>query len=138
MIFVTPSYPWIPQRHALGTDQKFRLERGLVGESAGRRRGRAPRVVRGGAAAATAVGAGAAETAAGGRAALRAVHLGRGVLQGRADLFHVQLDDRALLALAGLVRALLEPAGRDDPHATGQRLGDVLGRLPPDGAAQEQ
>src|SRR3954454_16806418 len=99
MIFVAPSYPWIPQRHALGTDQKFRLERGLVGESAGRRRGRAPRGVRGGGAPPPSFRPRPAETAAGGRAALRPVDLGRGVLQRRADLLDVQLDDRALLAL---------------------------------------
>ena len=34
-------------------------------------------------------------------------------------------------------RCLSRP-GRDDPHAAGERLGDVLGRLAPDGAAQEQ
>ena len=60
------------------------------------------------------------------------------VLQRRADLVDVELDDGALLALAGLERALLEPAGRDDAHAAGQRLGAVLGGLAPDRAAQEQ
>src|SRR5690606_23464174 len=66
------------------------------------------------------------------------VHLRRGVPQRRADLIHRQLDDGALLALLGLVGALLEAALHHHPHALGQGLADVLGELPPRVAAQEQ
>ena len=64
--------------------------------------------------------------------------LGGGVLQAGADLVDVDLEDRALLALAGLVAAGLEPAGDDHPHAADERLGGVLGRLPPDRAVEEE
>src|SRR5580765_5484938 len=115
------------------------LEGRLVGVAAAGRRGRTPRVVgRGAGGTARVARAGGAEPTATARAALGAVHLGGRVLQRRADLFDVKLDDRALLALTGLVRALLEPAGRDDAHPPLQRLGSVLGRLTPDRAAQEQ
>src|SRR5665647_973539 len=50
----------------------------------------------------------------------------------------LQLDDRALLALAGLVRALDEAALHENPHPLGQGLGNVLGSLAPDGAAHEE
>src|SRR5262249_43447951 len=109
------------------------LERRFVGVAAGGGRGRAPGVV----VRRAAVGAGAAEAAAG-RPPGRAVDLGGRVLQGRTDLLDVHLDDCALLALAGLVRALLQPTLRDHAHAPLERLGHVLGRLPPNGAAQEQ
>src|SRR6476646_226403 len=59
------------------------------------------------------------------------LHLGGGHLQARPDLLHVDLEDRALLTLAGLVGPCLEPALNDDAHAAGQRLGRVLRRLPP-------
>src|SRR3954464_12028986 len=64
--------------------------------------------------------------------------LGRGVPERGADLVDLQLDHGALLAFLGLERALLEPAGHEDPRAAGQRLGDVLRRLAPDVAAEEQ
>jgi hypothetical protein len=51
-----------------------------------------------------------------------------------AQVVDVQLDDGALVALAGLERPLLEPPARDDAHAALQRLGDVPGRLAPDRA----
>ena len=66
------------------------------------------------------------------------VDLGGGVPQGGADLVDLDLVDGALLAFLGLVRPLPEPALDDDPHATLEALGDVLRRLPPDVAGQEQ
>src|SRR3954468_2995793 len=60
------------------------------------------------------------------------------VAQRRADLVDLDFEDGALLAFLRLVAALLEPALDDDPHAALQRLGDVLGRLPPDVAAEEE
>src|SRR6478609_7835829 len=115
------------------------LERRFVAEAAGGVAaagcgGGTPRVVSG---STTGSAAGRAEAAAG-RAALGLVDLRRRVAQRRADLVDVELDHGALLALAGLVRALLEPSGRDHAHAPRQRLGDVLSRLAPDRAAQEQ
>src|SRR5690349_14586550 len=105
-----------------------RLEGGLVGVAAGRLR---PGVVHGGrvaAATATAVATAAVPT---GTAGL--VDPGGRVPQGRTDLVDVEFDDRALLALAGLERTLLEPALDDDAEALVQGLGDVLRRLPPHG-----
>jgi hypothetical protein len=64
--------------------------------------------------------------------------LGRGVAQRGADLVDLHLDDGALLALLGLVRARDQPAGDDDPRAAGEGLGDVLRRVAPDRAAHEQ
>jgi len=61
-----------------------------------------------------------------------------GVPQGRPDLLDVDLDDGALLPLAGLVGTLPQAAGDDDPAALGRGFGDVLGGLPPQRAAQEQ
>src|SRR5215218_11387743 len=78
---------------------------GVTAGGGGSRSGRGPRVIGRCAAAAGALGA---ETAAGG-AALGAVDLGRGVAQRRADLIDIEFDDGALLTLAGLERALLEP-----------------------------
>ncbi|MPM25990.1 hypothetical protein SDC9_72491 [bioreactor metagenome] len=60
------------------------------------------------------------------------------VTQRRADLVDLQLDDRTTLALLGLVAALPQPALHQHPHALAQRLGDVLGRLAPHGAVEEQ
>src|SRR3954453_8744551 len=109
------------------------LEGRFVG---GRRRGR-PGVARtaAGEAAATAT---ATEPTTAALAARSAGDLGRGVPQGGADLVDLELDDGALLAFLGLERALLEPPRDDDPRTTGERLGDVLRRLPPDVATQEQ
>ena len=59
-------------------------------------------------------------------------------LQAGADLLDVQLVDRALDALAVLVGPLLQPALHDDAHASLERLGDVLRRLTPDRAGEEQ
>jgi hypothetical protein len=64
--------------------------------------------------------------------------LGGGVAQRRADLVDGQLHHGALLAVLGLERALLQAPLDDDAGAAGQGLGDVLGRLAPDGAAHEQ
>src|SRR3954469_1457065 len=61
-----------------------------------------------------------------------------GVAEGRADLVDLELDDGALLAFLRVEGALLEPAADDDARTAGQRLGDVLGRLAPDVAAEEQ
>ena len=82
--------------------------------------------------------------AAAGREALTAagaaglLDLGGGHLQARPDLLDVDLEDGALLTLAGLVGARLQSTRDDHPHAAGQRLGRVLGRLPPDRTVQEQ
>src|SRR3954452_23622925 len=62
----------------------------------------------------------------------------RRVTERRADLIDLHLDDGALLALLGLEGALLEAALCHHPGAAGQRLGDVLRRLPPHAAAQEE
>ena len=64
--------------------------------------------------------------------------LGGGERQRGADLVDLELHDRALLALAGLVGALLQTALHDDAHAALQRLGDVLRRLAPHRAGEEQ
>src|ERR1700761_7101849 len=66
------------------------------------------------------------------------VDLGGSVPQGRADVVDLDLVHGALLAFLGLVVPLLQPTGHDDPHAALQRLGDVLGRLPPDVAREEE
>src|SRR5690606_10860747 len=66
------------------------------------------------------------------------VDLRGGVAQGRADLVDLDLEDGALLTLAGLVRTLLETSLDDHPHAALQGLGHVLGGLPPDVAREEQ
>ncbi|ETO98655.1 hypothetical protein HMPREF1494_2208 [Bifidobacterium sp. MSTE12] len=58
--------------------------------------------------------------------------------QGGADLVDLQLNDRAALALLGVVRALGEATLNDDAHALTQRLGDVLSGLAPHGAAHEE
>src|SRR5205814_10690127 len=56
----------------------------------------------------------------------------------RPDLVDVDLEDRALLALSGLIASRLQPARDDHPHAALERLGDVLGRLTPDRTGEEQ
>src|SRR5205823_14344238 len=118
--------------HCHGTADVHSLERRLLAVStitscgAGRR-GR-PRVV---GLSATTTEAAATTTA---TATGRLAHLGRGELQRRADLVDLELDDRALLTLAGLERALPQPALHDHAVAAVQRLGDVLGRLPPHAA----
>src|ERR1700728_1570176 len=124
------------------------LEGGLVvatGERA-RCRGAAPRVFAcrvaattlGGGRLAGAPAAASTETTPATAAAAGFVHLGRGVLQARADLIDLELDHGALLALTGLERTLLEPSAHDHARAAGQALGYVLGSLPPDVAAEEQ
>src|SRR5665647_2260652 len=122
--------PALRSRAGRSWSRGCRSERGLVrGAARCRRR---PRVV-----VETAATAGGAATAAAARA-LSPGDLGRRVTQRGAHLVDLELDDRALLALAGLVRALDEPALHDHPHPLGQGLGDVLGSLAPDGAAHEQ
>src|SRR4051812_18454293 len=88
-----------------------------------------PRVV-------VAAGLEAAATATAGAGGL--ADLGGRHLQARPDLLDGDLEDGARLTLAGLVPARREAALHDDPHAAGERLGGVLGRLPPDRAVQEQ
>src|SRR5579859_1740892 len=66
------------------------------------------------------------------------VHLRGGAAQGGADVIGLDLVDGALLAFLGLVRPLAEPAGYDHPHPASQGLRDVLRRLPPHVAGQEQ
>src|SRR3954447_19715041 len=68
--------------------------------------------------------AAAAETATAATSAGHPGDLGRGVLQAGADLVDVEVHDGALLALAGLVRARLETALRDDAHPLLQGLRD--------------
>src|SRR6516225_4108191 len=106
---------------------------------------RAPRVLGGGALAlalalATAIPAGtpgrpAAVVAAG---AVGLDDLGGRVAQRGADVVNLDLVDRALLALPGLIGPLAQPPVNDHPHAALQALGDVLRRLPPDVAGEEQ
>src|SRR3954447_7013805 len=121
-----------------------RSEGGLVREAAAtaaaRGRGGTPRVVGRHSAAATAVPAAtaAAEVTTAAATAADLVDLGRGVAQRGADFVDLELDDGALLAFLRLERPLLQAALHDDSGAAGQGLGDVLRRLPPDVAAQEQ
>src|SRR4051812_10277528 len=99
----------------------------------GRGSRRGPRVVgrRGLALAAGTALAAPAGVAAPAALAAGAVDLGGRELQRRADLVDLDLEDRALLALAVLVGPGLEPTLDDDPHAPLERLRDVLRRLPP-------
>src|SRR5215510_298470 len=102
---------------------------GLV--ATGRRVG--PRVV------AAATGAALALPAAGPGAGTRGLRdLGGGAAQARADLVDVDLEDRALLTLAGLVLPGLQATLDDRAHALLERLGDVLGRLAPHRAGEEE
>src|SRR5699024_4962551 len=71
-------------------------------------------------------------------ATLGASDLRCGVTHGRAELVDLQLDDVALLALAGLEGTLDQTTLRDHPHALGEGLGDVLRSLAPDGATHEE
>ncbi len=73
-----------------------------------------------------------------GTAALGLGDLRRRITQRRADLVDVELDDGALLALLGLVRARLQPPRHDHAGAAVERLGDVLGRVTPHRAAHEE
>ena len=66
------------------------------------------------------------------------VHLGGRVPQRGADVVDLDLVDGPLLAFLGLVRPLPKPPGDDDPHPALQALGDVLRRLAPHVAGQEQ
>src|SRR5690606_26076139 len=65
-------------------------------------------------------------------------HLRSRIPETRADLVDLQLDRRALVALAVLVGALTQTALRDDAHAFRQAPGDVLGELAPDARPKEQ
>src|SRR5690242_1589332 len=118
--------------------------------AAGRAIGR-PRVVGGSTAAALLAAAGAAaptaatlatalltaaEAAALATATAGLGDLGRGVLQARAHFLDVELVDRALHALAVLVRPLLEAALDDHAGPPRKGLGDVLRRLTPHRAGQ--
>ena len=100
-----------------------------------------PRVVGRGAATGAAAGglaaAGTAAVAAAAAGATGADDLRGGPAQRGADLVDVDLERGALLALAGLPGAGPHPAVDDHPRALLERLGDVLGRLPPDRAAEE-
>src|SRR4051794_2256262 len=51
--------------------------------------------------------------------------------QARADLIGDDLDDRALLAVGGLPRTLLEPSGHDHARALREGLAGILRHLPP-------
>src|ERR1700761_8183543 len=131
------------------SDKRVPLERWLVGVAAaggvGRPRVLVPAAAAAGRPLASAV-AGATATAAPVAAAEPAfaataagpVDLGRSVPQGRADIVDLDLVDGPLLAFLGLIVPLLQPAGHDDPHAALERLGHVLGRLPPHVAAEEE
>ena len=70
-------------------------------------------------------------------ATLSAGDLGRRVAEGRTDLVDINLEHGALLALAGLVAARLQPARDDDAGALGQGLGHVLGVLAPHRTVEE-
>src|SRR4051794_38778744 len=109
-------------------------EGGLVGRPGGRR----PGVARAATATATEATTTAAAEAAAALTARGAGDLGRGIAQRGTDLVDLELDDGALLAFLRLERTLLEPAADDDPRSAGERLGHVLGRLPPNVAAEEQ
>src|SRR5215216_565888 len=60
-----------------------------------------------------------------------ALGLGGGPAQGWGDLVRLDLDHRALVTLRRLPEPGLEPADDHCPVALGQRVGDVLGQLPP-------
>src|SRR5260370_937616 len=74
----------------------------------------------------------------GGRASGRSRRRAPWDAAGCAAVVGLDLEDGALLAFLCLVVPLLQPAGHDDPHAALQRLGDVLRRLPPYVAGQEE
>src|SRR5689334_14516573 len=118
------------------------LEGGLVGETTGAgRRGGTPRVVCRGATATaarllTAAAAEAAATAAVSTADL--VDLRGRVAQRGADLVDLQLHDSALLAFLRVEGTLAQPSGDEHSRTAGERLGHVLGDLPPHVAPQEQ
>src|SRR5690606_7035745 len=65
-------------------------------------------------------------------------HLRGRVPQARADLVDLEFDRGALVAVAVVVGALLEAAGRDDAAALRERPGHVLGELAPARRAEEQ
>src|SRR5215469_4964709 len=91
------------------------------------------------AAAAATVPAGTAALA--GEVAARPVGLddlgGREAQRG-ANFVGFDLIDHALLAFPGLIGTLAQPPADDDAHAPLQALRDVLRRLPPDVAGQEE
>ena len=70
--------------------------------------------------------------------ALGAVDLGGGVPQRGADLVDSISTTVRFSPSFGLVRPRLQPARDDDARAAAERLGDILGRVPPDRAAHEQ
>src|SRR3954463_4758881 len=123
----------VERSEAWGAAGSFCSEGRFVGRPGGRR----PGVARAAATTGEATAAATTETAAAlttrGTGDLRG-----GVAEGRADLVDLELDDGALLAFLRVEGALLEPAADDDARTAGQRLGDVLGRLAPDVAAEEQ
>src|SRR5689334_15217722 len=94
------------------------LERGLIVEGATGRRSRTPGVV-----------SRSRRTAV---STTDLVDLRRRVAQRGADLVHLELHDRALLALFGLEAALPQPASHHDATPAGQGLRDVLRYLAPD------
>src|SRR6266508_1490352 len=114
-----------------------RLAAGCVGRPRCRRGRRGPRIVAG-ETAAVGRSTGGAETATSAGATRHPLHLGGGVPQRRADLVDLELVHGPLLALAGLVRPLLQPTLDNHPGAPRERLGDVLRRLAPHVAGQEQ
>ena len=124
-----PYPPWLPPWLA---DRRRRRRR-----PAGRS-GRGPRVVGRGRAGRPPLTLAAATEATATAGAVGAGDLGRGVLQRGTDFFDLDLEDGALLTLAGLVLTRLESALHDDAHAALQRLGDVLRRLAPHRAGEEQ
>lgn len=64
--------------------------------------------------------------------------LGGDGAQRGGDVVGLDLVDGALAAILGLVGALPQAAGDDDPAALGEGLGGVLGQLPPGGDGEEQ
>ena len=57
--------------------------------------------------------------------------------QRRANLLHIHLEHGALITLTVVVATRLQPALDDHTRALRERLGDVLGRLPPNRAVEE-
>src|SRR5439155_8610485 len=131
-----PAWPYRSLQSSLALERGFVIEGGGGLAAPAGRCGRSPRVDRRESATATAgvAAAGGTEAPAPASAAgtRHLLHLRRGVPQGGADLVDLQLVHGALLALAGLVGPLAQPALHDHPRAALQRLRDVLGRLTPD------
>src|SRR3981189_3566277 len=127
------------------SERRFVIYAAVAPEGTCRRRA-APWVVLGAAGTSTATTTGggdvatAATTAAGSEPATATAAAGLGDLRGGVaqrgtDFVDLELDDRALLTLAGFVGALLEPSTHDHAGATGQAFRDIFRSFAPDVAA---